>query len=140
MPMSSPMMTTMLGRCPAGAGDGVGCCACAELVSPTAESAEAATRELPLSKRSRRFNPLPDCGVALWDSSGGRLLLITCSSRCYAIGAVHLAHWKPTWLVEGGDRPGAASLITLLAIPLAGAPSWAARFTCKHSSYWLGCP
>src|SRR5882672_4791975 len=39
MPMSSPMMTTMLGRCPAGAGTGAGCCACAiasELIAPAA--------------------------------------------------------------------------------------------------------
>jgi hypothetical protein len=57
------MMITMFGRCPAGAGEGVGCCACAELVSPTAESAEAATRELPLNHRSRRFNPSPVCLV-----------------------------------------------------------------------------
>src|SRR6185312_11879151 len=108
MPMSSPMMATMFGRCPAGAGDGVGCCACAELVSPTAESAEAATRELPLSKRSRRFIPPPDCGVASWESPGGSLLLMTYSSRCYAIGSVRLTHRKPAWLVEvvtGPTRP-----------------------------------
>src|SRR6266481_1362263 len=61
MPMSSPMMTTILGRCPAGAG--IGCWACAGLVSPTAESAEAATRELPLNNRSRRFNPPLACPV-----------------------------------------------------------------------------
>ena len=41
------------------AGAAAGCCACAELVSPTAESAEAATRELPLSSKSRRFSPPP---------------------------------------------------------------------------------
>src|SRR4030081_2080754 len=58
-PTSSPMMTTMFGRCPAAAGAVAGCCACAGLVSPTAESAEAATRELPLNNRSRRFNPAP---------------------------------------------------------------------------------
>jgi hypothetical protein len=41
------------------AGPVAGCWACAGLVSPTAESAEAATRELPLNNRSRRFNPAP---------------------------------------------------------------------------------
>src|SRR5438309_1575271 len=65
MPMSSPMMTTTLGRCPAAAGDGVGCCACAELVSPIAEIADAATRELPLNKRSRRFSPPPTWFVSV---------------------------------------------------------------------------
>src|ERR1700722_10917005 len=55
--MSSPMTTTMLGLCPAVAGAVAGCWACAGLVSPTAENAEAATRELPLNRRSRRFNP-----------------------------------------------------------------------------------
>jgi len=48
-------------------------------------------------------------------------------------------HRKPKWLVEVTTGPGAA-LITLLAIPLAGAPSWGARITRKHPSYWLGCP
>src|SRR5882757_4998864 len=75
-PMSSPMMKTMFGRCPAAAGAGVGCCACAGVISPTAESAEAATSELPLSSRSRRFIPPPDCGAVSWDSSGGCLLLM----------------------------------------------------------------
>jgi len=37
----------------------------------------------------------------------------------------------------GPDRPGTASLITLLAIPLADAP-WGARITRKHPNYWLG--
>src|ERR1700709_962316 len=59
MPMSSPMMTTMFGRCPAATGgDAAGCCcACAGLVSPTADSAEAATSEPPLNSKAGRFNP-----------------------------------------------------------------------------------
>src|SRR3981081_891150 len=75
MPMSSPMMITMLGRCPAGAGAGAGCCACTALVRPTAESAEVATRELPLSKRSRRFNP-PPIGFVLASGVPGILFLL----------------------------------------------------------------
>ena len=54
-----------VGRWPAAAGNGVGCCACAELVSPTAARAEAATRELPLNNRSRRFNPPLVCFVSV---------------------------------------------------------------------------
>ena len=46
-------------------------------------------------------------------------------------------HRKPTSLVEVPTGP--ASLITLLAIPLADAP-WGARITRKHPNYWLGCP
>src|SRR6476469_6397786 len=75
IPMSSPMMTTMFGRCPAVAGVGAGCCACAGLVNPTAESAEAATRELPLNKRSRRFNP-PPIGPVLISGFSGILSLL----------------------------------------------------------------
>jgi hypothetical protein len=62
------MMTTMFGRCPAGTGEGDGCCACAELVSPIAASAEAATRELPLNNRSRRFNAAFSSLVMMWTS------------------------------------------------------------------------
>src|SRR6266850_237446 len=76
MPMSSPMMTTILGRCPAGAG--IGCWACAGLVSPTAESAEAATRELPLNNRSRRFNPPPACPVLVSAFAETLSLLMAC--------------------------------------------------------------
>jgi hypothetical protein len=49
-------------------------------------------------------------------------------------------HRKPNWLVEVPTGPGAGPLITLLAIPPAGAPSWGARIPRKHPSYWLGCP
>src|SRR6267143_4524672 len=76
MPMSSPMMTTILGRCPAGAG--IGCWACAGLVSPTAVSAEAATRELPLNNRSRRFNPPPACPVLVSAFAETLSLLMAC--------------------------------------------------------------
>src|SRR5947208_14951707 len=57
MPMSSPMITTMLGRCPAG----VGCCACAGVAKPAPDSAEAANNELPLNSKSRRFSAPPLC-------------------------------------------------------------------------------
>ena len=93
MPMSSPMMTTMLGRCPAGAGAVAGCCACAGLVSPTAESAEAATRELPLNSRSRRFNPAlagVRAGLGIF-----RNLVVA-----HDVILFLLMHLKPTWLAE----------------------------------------
>src|SRR4029077_12829116 len=105
-------------RCPAGAGAGVGCCACAELVSPTAASAEAATRELPLNNRSRRFNPLPDCGVTSWESPGGSLLLMTCSSLLCCNWFCSRDVSGADVACGGADRLGTASLITLLAIPL----------------------
>src|SRR4051812_18993303 len=80
MPMSSPMMTTMLGLCPAGAGEAAGCCACAEVVSPAAVRAEAATRELPLNRRSRRFIPaLESCVVLVSELSGFFSRLMTYS-------------------------------------------------------------
>src|SRR6185437_13571499 len=51
---------------------------------------------------------------------------MTCSSRCYAIGSVRLTHRKPAWLVEVATaRRGLFD--QLLAIPLAGAPTWSAR-------------
>src|SRR6267378_7224495 len=56
MPMSSPMMTTMLGRCPAGAGAGAGagCCACA-IASGLIAPAATINAELPsnILRRSR---------------------------------------------------------------------------------------
>src|SRR5436309_9866066 len=58
MPMSSPMITTMLGRCPAGVGC---CCACAGVAKPAPDSAEAANNELPLNSKSRRFSAPPLC-------------------------------------------------------------------------------
>src|SRR3954462_4285805 len=106
MPMSSPMMTTMFGRCPAGAGDGVACCACAESVSPTAASAEAATRELPLNNRSRRFIPLPDCGVASRELPDGSLLLMTCSSLLQCNWSCSLDASKADIACGDADQPG----------------------------------
>src|SRR3981081_1172344 len=52
--MSSPMMTTILGRCPAGAGAGAGCCACAIASEPIAPAATI-NAELPsnILRRSR---------------------------------------------------------------------------------------
>ena len=49
--------------------------ACAGLVNPVAAKADAASNELPLSSRSRRFNPLPSCGVSccLLSRAFGRL-------------------------------------------------------------------
>src|SRR5882757_6275476 len=93
MPMSSPMMTTMLGRCPAGAGAGVGCCACAGLANPTAESADAATRELPLNRRSRRFNP-PPVGAVLVSPLPWNLVV------AHGVILFLVMHLKPTWLAE----------------------------------------
>src|SRR5437762_342716 len=58
MPMSSPMITTMLGRCPAGVGC---CCACAGVAKPALDSAEAANNELPLNSKSRPFSAPPLC-------------------------------------------------------------------------------
>ncbi len=55
-PMSSPMMKTMFGGLPDARGD-VGCCACAEVVTPAPDSADAATNDEPLNKRSRRLRP-----------------------------------------------------------------------------------
>jgi hypothetical protein len=43
-------------------------------------------------------------------------------------------HRKPKWLVEVPTGP-AWALITLLAIPLAGAPSWGARVVGSRSSH-----
>src|SRR5438876_12062195 len=85
MPTSSPMMTTMLGRCPAAAGDGVGCCACAEPVSPIAEIADAATRELPLNNRSRRFSPPPVWFVSVSTVLEFSSLLMTHSSFLFVV-------------------------------------------------------
>ncbi len=84
-------MTTMFGRCPAGAG-ATGCCACAGLVKPTADNAEAATRELPLNKRSRRFNPAV-VGSVLVSGFFGILSLLM-------VILFLVMHLKPTWLAE----------------------------------------
>ena len=54
MPMSSPMMTTMFGLCPDA---GCGCWACADVPTPAADNADAASNELPVSSNSRRFSP-----------------------------------------------------------------------------------
>jgi hypothetical protein len=59
-PMSSPMIKTMFGRWPVGDA----CCACADVVTPVLDSTDAANNELPLSRRSRRFNP-PTFGPVL---------------------------------------------------------------------------
>jgi hypothetical protein len=65
-PMSSPMIMRMFGLRPgAGACAGVGCCACAVWTAVADASADAASSELPLRRRSRRFSPL-FCGAPSW--------------------------------------------------------------------------
>src|SRR3984885_2518158 len=109
MPMSSPMMTTMLGFCPLAAG--AGCCASAGLVSPTAASAEVATRELPLNNRSRRFNPPPTRLVSLSSLSGNLSLLMAYSSCSGYAPEAHMTHGRVDRLRMARRRPVAAAII-----------------------------
>ena len=60
---------------PLAGGRRCGCCACAVLVTPMAESAEAASSELPLRSRSRRFSPPPN-GCVLVSGFSGILSLL----------------------------------------------------------------
>src|SRR6476660_3180476 len=104
MPMSSPMITTMFGRCPAGGGAVAGCCACA-VVSPTAESAEAATRELPLNNRSRRLIPAVFCWVVGEDVSAKSSMLIFGFSECVRCALVDGTHTgKAAGLSQARER------------------------------------
>src|ERR1700724_3713225 len=88
--MSSPMMTRMLGL-----PDGAASWAYAAVVTPPFNITDAASSELPLNNRSRRFNPA--CAPPSSDFPSFWFLLMTCLSvldEC-AMPAGDQSHWSP---------------------------------------------
>jgi hypothetical protein len=110
-------MTTMFGRCPAVAGAAVGCCACAELVSPTAESAEAATRELPRNSKSRRFIPPLACSTVVSvfpELPSMRVMQFSCCFYvCFHRGLVWFSRLLRAWGKRGCSQSAQAIMHSL---------------------------
>ena len=125
-------MTTIFGLCPVGVGVGNGC-ACAKLVAPTAESAEAATIELPLNRRSRRFNPalLGPVPLFLFGSAGILALLMRRSSlpgnapagmACSGADQLDVGRGRSRAAANGRNRKDASRLRAPSRIDLGAGP------------------
>ena len=84
----------MLGCFPVG-GFGAGCCACAGVETPAANSAEAATKDEPLNRRSRRLRPSLLGAISLASSPRVGSLLIR---RSLSVRVWHA--FEVAWLIE----------------------------------------
>src|SRR5712675_2462170 len=115
-PMSSPMMTRILGLRPEGAEVCFGCWACATWMESTVLMAIAVTSDVPASRRLRRLNALSLEGLAV--TSAGPSLLASLDIQLSILDK----KWNSVCATHSGDAPESGLLVLTcrdLTIPCA---------------------